>query len=136
MIFQVSTSSPSAVVTSNYPTGSGGPPPPPALVDPYGGPPPQPALVEAYPPPPPPTHYYPPPPAYGPPPAPSCYSHSGASRAIPYISEYDCNVDNVPFIDEYFSKMQLLTRPALVQFSRVQKTDLLDLLLVIVRGLT
>lgn len=77
--FQIITTNPTAVGGNAFQAPPNAPPPP-TLLETYATPPPGP-LVEAYPPPPP--HYYP---GYGPAPPPSCYSHSQASRAVPFIS--------------------------------------------------
>ncbi|XP_063904967.1 bromodomain-containing protein 4 isoform X4 [Zophobas morio] len=74
---QVVTATPVSASSSSYQPPPSGPPP--AIMEPYP-PPPPPTLVETYPPPP---HYYP---SYGHAPPPSCYTHSPASRTLPYIN--------------------------------------------------
>lgn len=64
-------------VSSGYQPSPSGPPP--QLMESY-----PPTLVEPYPPP----HYYP---GYGPAPPPSCYTHSPATRTLPYISMANLN---------------------------------------------
>ncbi|RZC18438.1 BAH, Atrophin-1, PAT1, Herpes BLLF1, and/or Red1 domain containing protein, partial [Asbolus verrucosus] len=73
---QVVTATPVSASGSSYQAPPSGPPP--AIMEPY--PPPPPTLVETYPHPP---HYYP---SYGPAPPPSCYTHSPATRTLPYIN--------------------------------------------------